>query len=166
MDTDCSARGRIVGSLRPKRQPSEVEGAVRMPTKGVPDDEFRDLWFATLRQEWSALVVVPAHGGASAVPIARSLAEIGGVDLICAEGVTPGSSTSITQGMLASAARGRVIVALDPLVSNPAGLPVALAADAALLCVTLGQTEIASARRTVEMIGLDRFIGCIALVDA
>lgn len=156
-----------MGSPRPKKQPSEeVEGTARTPIKGVPQDEFRDLWFAAVRQEWSSLVVVPAHAGASAIPVARHLAEIGGVDLICAEGVTPGSSTRVTQGMLASAARGRVIVALDPLVSNPAGLPVALAADAALLCVILGQTEIASARRTVEMIGLDRFIGCIALVDA
>jgi hypothetical protein len=138
-----------------------------MPKKGVPrQDEFRDLWFAIVRQEWSALVLVPAHGGASAVPIAQLLSEIGGVDLICAEGVTPASSARVTQAMLASAARGRLIVALDPIVSNPAGLPVALAADAALLCVILGETEIASARRTVEMIGLDRFIGCVTLIEA
>ncbi len=155
-----------MGSLWPKRQSQKLEGTVRMPIKAVPQDQFRDLWFATLRHEWSALVLVPAHEGASAVPVARLLAEIGGVDLICAEGVTPGSSTRVTQGMLASATRGRVIVALDPVVSNPAGLPVALAADAALLCVMLGKTEIASARRTVEMIGLDRFIGCVTLVDA
>jgi hypothetical protein len=137
-----------------------------MPKKGIPQDEFRDLWFATLRHEWSALVIVPAQDGTSTIPIARILAEIGGVDLICAEGVSPGSSTRVTQDMLAYATRGRVIVALDPVISNPSALPVALAADAALLCVTLGETEIASARRTVEMIGRDRFIGCVTLTDS
>jgi hypothetical protein len=128
-------------------------------------DEFRNLWFATVRHEWSALAVLPAHaGGPSALIIARALAEIGGIQLISAEGVTPASSTRITQEMLVCAARGRVVVALDPVVSNPAGLTIALAADAALLCVELGQTEIAAARRTLQMIGHDRFIGCVALV--
>jgi hypothetical protein len=130
-------------------------------------DEFRNLWFAIVRHEWSALAVLAAHAGRpSALIVARALAEIGGIQLISAEGVTPASSTRITQEMLICAARGRVVVGLDPVVSNPAGLTVALAADAALLCVALGETDIASARRTLEMVGHDRFIGCVALVHS
>lgn len=55
---------------------------------------------------------------------------------------------------------GKVIVALESVVSNPFGIAVALAADAALLCVTLEETLMDSARRTVELIGPERFIGC------
>ncbi len=137
----------------------------RLSMPSLPED-IRDLWFASLRHEWSALVVLPADDrGASALPLAGALAKIGGIELVCAEGVTPDSSTRLTQDMLAAAARGRTIIALDPVVSNPAGLAIALAADAVLLCVTLGQTEIAAARRTVELIGRDRFIGCVTLAN-
>jgi hypothetical protein len=131
-----------------------------MPKKGVQRDQFRDLCLATLRQEWSALIIVPADSAGSALPLARTLAEIGGIDLISAVGVTPDSAARVTQEMLAYH-RGRVVVALEAVVSNPAGLPIALAADVALLCVTLGRTEIAAARRTIEMIGRERFIGCV-----
>jgi hypothetical protein len=54
----------------------------------------------------------------------------------------------------------RVIVALEPVVANPFGIAVALASDAALLCLTLGETRLDSARRTVELIGPERFVGC------
>ena len=54
-----------------------------------------------------------------------------------------------------------MIVALEPVVSNPLGIAVALAADAALLCITLGETPLASAKRTVELVGRERFIGCV-----
>ncbi len=54
-----------------------------------------------------------------------------------------------------------LIVALEPVVSNPLGIAITLAADAALLCVTLGETPLASAKRTVELVGRERFIGCV-----
>ena len=60
-------------------------------------------------------------------------------------------------------ATAQVIVALEPVVSNPLGIAIALAADAALLCVTLGETPVVSARRTVEMIGRERFLGCVVV---
>jgi hypothetical protein len=58
-----------------------------------------------------------------------------------------------------------VIVALDPLVSNQAAIGVAMLADAALLCVRMGKTDSASARRTIELIGRERVLGCVALKD-
>lgn len=60
----------------------------------------------------------------------------------------------------APAAPARVVVALEPVVSNPFGIAIALAADAVLLCVTLGETRLDSAKQTVDAIGADRFIGC------
>src|SRR5260370_7451413 len=61
------------------------------------------------------------------------------------------------------AATAQVIVALEPVVSNPLGIAVAMAADAALLCVTLGEAPLASAKRTIEMIGRERFIGVVVV---
>ena len=58
------------------------------------------------------------------------------------------------------AAPARVVVALEPVVSNPFGIAIALAADAVLLCITLGETRLDAARQTVEAIGAERFIGC------
>ncbi len=54
-----------------------------------------------------------------------------------------------------------VIMALEPVVSSPLGIAIASAADAALLCVTLGETPLASAKRTIELVGRERFIGCV-----
>ena len=159
-------RDEWIRTARPGEEPgSRPEAGLPRGPHPLPDS-FRDLWLATLRHEWSALVVVPAHAEDSAVNVARALAEIGEVDFIDAEDVTPTSSTRVTQDMLAQATRGRVVVALDPVVSNPAVLPIVLAADAALICITLGQTEIASARRTVELIGRERFIGCVTVAQA
>jgi hypothetical protein len=59
--------------------------------------------------------------------------------------------------------QGRVIVAVDSVLSKPSGLGVVLAADVALLCIHMQATSLKSARRTIEMIGRDRFIGCITL---
>ena len=39
----------------------------------------------------------------------------------------------------------------------------ALAADAALLCVEMGTTAIAAARETMQIVGAQRFLGCITL---
>ncbi len=65
-----------------------------------------------------------------------------------------------------AASGGLVIVALDSVLSNQAGIPVALAADAALLCVTMGDTELDAARRTVSLVGKDRFVGTVTVQPA
>src|SRR3954466_9859009 len=43
----------------------------------LPPFELQELWFSTLRAEWTSLAVVPAHAGGSAYEIARALAEAG-----------------------------------------------------------------------------------------
>ena len=58
---------------------------------------------------------------------------------------------------------GRVIVAIRPVVDEPLGVAVAQAADAVVLCVEMGSTRLASARRTIELIGADRVMGAFLL---
>jgi hypothetical protein len=52
-----------------------------------------------------------------------------------------------------------IIVASEPVVENPLALPLVLSADAVLLCMTLGDTAVASARHTIELVGRERIIG-------
>ena len=57
-------------------------------------------------------------------------------------------------------ATGKVIVAIQPVVVEPLGLAVTQAADVVLLHVERGRTRLASARRTIELIGRERIAGC------
>lgn len=54
---------------------------------------------------------------------------------------------------------GAVIVAIQPVVIEPLGVAIAQAASAVVMCVGLGKARLASARRTMDLIGPDRFVG-------
>ncbi len=58
---------------------------------------------------------------------------------------------------------GRAIVAIQPVVDEPLGVAVAQAADAVVLCIELGKTRMAAARRTIDIIGADRLIGAVLI---
>lgn len=159
-------------------QPERI-GEIAQPQGGIPPRlDLQELWYTTLRWEWSSLVLVPAHASGSAVWIAKALAEIGipqqsRAAKINAQGAMLAATSELVgdlvtqstiRSMKSSGDRwkaGHTIIAIDPVVSNPAGIPVALSADAVLLCVELGKTDIASARKTVQLIGRERFIGCV-----
>lgn len=65
-------------------------------------------------------------------------------------------------GRGAPAARA-TIIAIEAVAENPLNLPLALAADAVLLCVAIGRTRLDDARHTVELIGRDRIVGTVLL---
>jgi hypothetical protein len=141
---------------------------LRDKSTNLPSAELQQLWFATLSRPWSSLIVVPAHPGMSALFVARALAEVGGlhrsspIRVISAEGIDMGGASRLIIEMTSTVAQGGlVIVAIDSVVTNPTGIPVSLAADAVLMCVALGDSDFKSARRTVELIGKDRFLGSV-----
>ncbi len=136
----------------------------------APSADMQRLWFATLKKDWSSLVVLPAHPGGAAASVARGLARIATlhkdapVKLISGEGADLQNASRLIIDMTSHVASGGlVIVVLESIVSNPAGIPVALAADAALLCIQLGETDFESAERTVELLGQSRFVGTVTL---
>ncbi len=146
--------------------------------RGPGSREMQELWFATRRADWRSLVLVPASPGRSAFPVAQALGEVGGVirmspvQLVNAEGLDLGRIATLVQDMTAGdrpapGARGpqerAVIIAIDPVVSSPLALPIALAADAVLLCITLGETDLEAARHTADLIGRDRIVGTVLL---
>jgi hypothetical protein len=57
----------------------------------------------------------------------------------------------------------RLIISIPPVVSQPLGLATARAADLVVLCVDLGATRLADARRTLELVGRERLAGCFLI---
>jgi hypothetical protein len=141
----------------------------------LPSFELQELWFSTLRAEWASLAIVPAHAGGSAYEIARALAEVGTrhrgtpIRLVKADGDDLLQTAQLVDNLSRSAAQsttgrgGAVIVALEPVIANPLGMAIALAADAILITIELGVTDLASARRTIELVGRDRLLGCVVI---
>ncbi len=145
---------------------------------GVPPALARQqLWFSIQRFDWSSLVLVPADPDTSALEVARALHEVGRLTmgdrlrLLDGRGLKlPATAPMILDMSGAAPVRPagtewseRVLVVVDSIIAHPSGIPVALAADAVVLCLTLGKTPVASARETLKLIGSQRFIGCITV---
>jgi len=146
---------------------------------GIPSLSLQQLWFSLQRREWSTLVAVPADREMSVMNFVRPLYEVGRLAmgeklrLIDARDVKLTRTAALILEMTAGGARGpggldggRALLLIESVLSHPSGVPVALAADAALLCVELGKTSIAAARETVQIVGAQRFLGCITLPPA
>lgn len=123
----------------------EVGGAIRMSPVQVVNAEGMDL-------DRIALLVMDLSG-ADQQPAAKSA-----VWTSAPEGAGREAQTA------RSAPQSRAtIVAIEAVAENPLILPLALAADAVLLCVEMGRTRLADARHTIELIGRDRIIGTVLL---
>jgi hypothetical protein len=143
---------------------------------GAPTPELQSLWFATQARPWNSLVVLAASPGGPALEVAQALYDVGArasglpLKLVDGRNVSLASSTSLTANMLAlqqptpGRSAGRVLVVLQSVLSEPAGIPVARAADAVLLCVELGKTPLEDARRTLALAGgPEKVLGCVGV---
>lgn len=131
-----------------------------------PEPELWDLWFTISRQRWSLLALVSGDRDEAPTWIAEAMAKLDRQQgretrVLCAQGIT--NSAEILEQVGSQSAGQRTIVALDSVVLNPAGLPVVMQADRAVLCATLGQTDLASARRILDLVGRRHFIGCVTV---
>jgi len=147
------------------------------PGRGDPPrPEHQALWFALARREIASVVLVPADEGRPAAGLAYMLSEVGRrlgdhpVTAVVAEGndyefVTRTAAllavTHRRQDRLPGASPLEVIVAIHPVTIDPLGLALVAAADAALLCVEVGRTRLSAARRSIAMIGRERFAGSV-----
>lgn len=139
------------------------------------------MWFALARRNWTSLVLVPADQGISAAGIATALADVGRrlsetlvTFLVMADPIDYASAGKIMAALnatkpgsetLAIVPGGKVIVAVQPVAAEPLGLAVTQAAHTVVLCVELGRTRLAAARRTVELIGRERVAGCVLVTQ-
>lgn len=131
---------------------------------------WQSLWLATQCRPWRSLALVPVGPGVPTVRAARALARASAchlgqeVELIDATSITLGEVRAATEAWIEPrTGTDRVFIALGPVLTSPPSLALALAADAALLCVTLRESSIAEAQRTIEEIGQPRFLGTVCL---
>ncbi|HYO54080.1 hypothetical protein [Archangium sp.] len=141
------------------------------PVSTAPSSTLLHLWaMLNQRGRWSSLVVVPSHESGSGLQVVQAILEVATrqsstpVHFLDAEGLELGAAQHVVAEMLAYVEQGdRVVVLLDSVVANPVGLEVALSAERALLCVSLGTSDYTSARRTLDLIGKERFLGSVTL---
>lgn len=153
----------------------DVPGEEPLRAVEPPSPEAQQLWFMLAKRRWTSLALVPADEGVSTAALAASLAEVGRqlnegavtalqlprLDYITASGIA---------NAISAAGRGegvpedlQVIIAIPPVISQPLAVAVAQAADAAVLCVQLGRTRLSAARRTMELVGRELWVGSILL---
>jgi hypothetical protein len=135
----------------------------------VPEDIQR-LWFTLTQRAWWSLVVMPGDFRTNIGPLAETLTAAGcrarrlPVRLHDAQQLElPQAAKLIEEMVQPSTQHSGVIVAVGSPLTFPGAIPVALAADAVLLCVELGVTKMDSAQQTVDLLGRQRFLGTVAL---
>jgi hypothetical protein len=173
----ADSNGNVTGMSQATRIKLEDSPTEDSGWAGIPSLSMQQLWFSLQRREWSTLVVVPADREMSVTDFGRPLYEVGRLAmgeklrLVDARDVKLTRTAPLILDMTAGGpmrgiggqAGERVLVLIESVLSHPSGVPVALAADAALLCVELGKTSMAAARETVQIVGAQRFLGCITL---
>ena len=142
------------------------EGAMTLRAAIPSERRFQELWPRLADGGWSSLAVVPADPGGNAVAIARALAEVGTrlgeapVVAVAAEALDYASARDLLE-LQRRAGSAQLVLALPPVLVEPLGLAVAREADAVLLTVVRGRTRLADVRRTVELLGRERLVGCV-----
>ncbi len=126
------------------------------------------LWLSLQKRPWRSLAVMSAGGGIDTLAVADALAKVAWQYTGQPSCVFDMRELSLRllehqiRDMAAQLQGGeRVFVALRSMSENPTAVPLAMAADAVVLCIELGKTEIKGAQRTLATIGRDRFIGAL-----
>jgi hypothetical protein len=134
----------------------------------VDDVRMQHLWLALQKRQWRSLAVVSASKGVGTLAAANALAKIAwwytGVPT-CVFDMRDLSLRLLEHQLrdMAGQLQGgeRIFIALRSTSENPTAVPLAQAADAAVLCVELGKTDVKAAQRTLEAVGRHRFIGTL-----
>ena len=138
--------------------------------RSAPESDWQRIWISTRRQNWSSLAIVPSDASVETASVAEALAETGrmsgerAVSVLNARGTQLTNTRQVLDALNAMTGRGDwVIVPTDPIGDNPSAVPIVQATSGALLVVRLGESFLASARSTIEIIGRGRFLGSVVL---
>jgi hypothetical protein len=141
-----------------------------MKKPAMTQQQLHQQLLSCMKGEWHSMVVVPASSTKSAAMVANALAEVSSLvrgkraRLFSAEGLDTGEvSRTIVDMMQHVSTGGLAVVSIDPVIAAQAGIPVTLAADVALLVVEMGVTSIEDAKRTVGLIGPQKFLGAVTI---
>lgn len=129
--------------------------------------DWERLWLAIQRTPWMSIALVPIGEGIETKRLAEALAEVGRQHL--GAKVVVHDATGVAISTLQSAVaeiidcEDRAIIALPPLTECPAGVELARAADAVILCIALGESTIAEAERVELDVGEGRVLGAVII---
>jgi hypothetical protein len=144
----------------------------------------QELWLSVTKRDWHTLAIVATSNDGAALSVASGLVEAGTllrgkpVELF----VPDGSELSVsgewtwngrasrpinlpTGGLPPATDKFERVLVLEPLASSARSVALAQTAEAVLLVAESGQTDLKAAKRTVDMIGRNRFVGCVFLGD-
>lgn len=145
-----------------KGEPKAKAQAAASPSNVI---DWERLWLAIQRSSWMSIALVPIGEGIPTVRIAAALADVGRQHLggkIVVDDATRVSLSTLQASLSELIDRAdRAIVALSPLSESPAGIEIARAADAVVLCIALGDSTIAEAERIVRDVGREHVIGAV-----
>jgi len=149
---------------------ARAEGGPVPAVKPLPEARWQQVWFAARRRPWSSLALVPAHPGTSALFVADAIAAVGRLHgqktskLVDAERAALPEVDDVLASVGAITGREELaVVAVACPLAQATSIPIARACDAALLVVPLGESRFADARRVMDLVGRDRFIGAVTL---
>jgi hypothetical protein len=134
--------------------------------------EWLSFWLASQARPWRTLALVPGDRGLSTVELAGLLMMVGrdqgetiGVaDLRDVQSSRVGAMLEVVQSHVEEGER--MVLATSSIADNLATIPIARAADAVLLCATLGRSSMASIQATVRRIGRERFLGGVLVRES
>jgi hypothetical protein len=140
---------------------------------GIIDDvRIQRLWMAVVRTDWRILALIGASQDIDTSQLAELFAQLvwryrGQPSNVCdLRDLSMRLLDHEVREMKAQAESGtRVVVALRSISENPTAAPIARQADAAILCIALGETELRGAEETIAAIGRERVIGSVLLPD-
>ena len=150
-------------------QPSTalVRRAPEVPALG-DDVRLQLLWLGLQQRSWRSLAVIAASEGIETLTVADTLAKIAWAytgQPTCVFDMRDLNLRLLEHQIRDMAAQlqggERVFVALRSINENPTAVPLAMAADAVVLCVELGRTDIKGAQRTLAAIGREKFLGTL-----
>jgi hypothetical protein len=146
--------------------------ALRVPgLPGTWDDMLlQKLWLATQRRSWRSLAIVAAGKRIDTLWVAELVAKLAwwyrgqpscvfdlrDLRLRLVEYHEREVTAQVELGQC-------VVIALRSVFENPTTVPMARSADAVILCVALGKTDLKAAEQTMAEVGRDRVLGSIVV---
>lgn len=155
-----------------KERTREPSSALILRGSDAPElgDEVRlqHLWLNLQQRSWRLLAVMAASEGVETLATADALAKIAWWFTgrpACVMDMRDLSLRLLEHQIRAMAAQleggERIFIPLRAMSENPTAIPLAMAADAVVLCVELGKTRIKDAQRALRAVGREKFIGSI-----
>jgi hypothetical protein len=161
----------LVDSLQRELASAELAGP--LPPSTVPQG-LGSIWYGLAVRPWTTLAVVAPDDAQKSWRLARAMVEVAGQtpQTLKAVNVLDASverAAAITHAVFpkktkAPSERMRMILAVDSPLRNPVSLGLLTSCDAVLIVLERGTSKLPDARRILELVGHDRFIGAVFVI--